>query len=208
MWFRRSRSASGANRLQPPELSALRGASPRPAWWWLTLPTGHPLWPSTSTPAVVDWPGRTWYCACIVCLAEGGMLKQLSQNKGLAFFKHYRQHADALPGDDEALESPRVRGPSWSVLLSVPFFFRSPYCCTNSILQDRCHRLVQPGLVWRLRTTRTPNTLGTPLMASLKISTYSPAILQVCLATVLPQEFFFAQDLTVEQPNASRQIHQ
>src|SRR5215831_13011440 len=97
MWFRRSRSTSGANRLQPPvELCALRGASPRPAWWWLTLPTGPPLWPSTSTPAVVDW-------------------------QGLAFFKHYRQHADALPGDDGALESPRVQGPSWFVLLSVPF---------------------------------------------------------------------------------------
>ena len=40
------------------ELSALRGAPPRPVWLWPSLPAGHPLRPSTSAPDVGDGPGH------------------------------------------------------------------------------------------------------------------------------------------------------
>ena len=53
------------------ELSALRGAPPRPAWLWPRLPAGHPLRPSTRAPDVVDWPGRACSPAPVVGLAGG-----------------------------------------------------------------------------------------------------------------------------------------
>src|SRR5262245_5003073 len=41
-----------------------------------------------------------------------------------------------------------------------------------------------------------------------EISPYSIAILRVLLGIMLPQEFLFAQYLTVEQPNTNKQVDQ
>ena len=67
------------------ELSALRGAPPRPTWLWPTRPAGHPLRPSTSAPDGVDGPGRTWYPTRVVGLAGGGRAHNALQNNSLAF---------------------------------------------------------------------------------------------------------------------------
>ena len=45
-------------------------------------------------------------------------------------------------------------------------------------------------------------------MVHLKIPSYSLAILRVVLAIVVPQECFFAQYLTMKQPNAGHEVDQ
>jgi len=77
------------------ELSALRGAPPRPAWLWTTLPAGHPRRPSTSggrprarltwltglaARGILPCRGLAWRWMCSQCLAKQWFI----------IFKHYR----------------------------------------------------------------------------------------------------------------------
>jgi hypothetical protein len=50
--------------------------------------------------------------------------------------------------------------------------------------------------------------LGTQPVIRSKIPSHTLGILHIFLAVVFSQELFFAQDLTVEQPNAGHEVNQ
>src|SRR5262249_41940278 len=80
--------------------------------------------------------------------------------------------------------------------------------CASVVAREAFHQRSCASPLLGSASRKPPVVLGASPLASSNIPAYSPAILCIFRAMVLREEFLFAQDLTVEQPNSSPQIHQ
>ena len=87
-------------------------------------------------------------------------MRHALQDKYLPSLKRQKQHRHALFEVSMDQESLQQHGRHGAVPSPLTRLFCAPRFGINSIAYDACHRLVQPGLVWRRGATRTPNMLG------------------------------------------------